>query len=53
MFKYFSILVGPKIAVLFAGLGVGKHHPVNELLKTPFALLGTNRPAEVLGGDNG
>jgi hypothetical protein len=47
-----GVVLGGEVAVLLAGLGVGEHHAVDELAQAPLALLGADRAAEVLGGDD-
>ena len=42
-----------EVAVVDAGLGVGLHDPVDELLEAPLAYVGADGAAEVLGGDDG
>ena len=44
---------GREVAVVDAGLGVGLHDPVDELLEAPLADVGADGAAEVLGGDDG
>src|SRR5215212_9693465 len=41
-----------EVAVVDAGLGVGLHDPVDELLEAPLPRLGADRAAEVLRGDD-
>ena len=45
--------VGGEVAVVDAGLGVGLHHAVDELLEAPLPRLAAHRTAEVLGRDDG
>ena len=44
---------GGEVAVVLAGLAVGLHDPVDELLEAPLADVGADGAAEVLGGDDG
>ena len=43
---------GREVAVVDAGLRVGLHDPVDELLEAPLAHVGADGAAEVLGGDD-
>ena len=42
-----------EVAVVLAGLAVGLHDAVDELLEAPLAGVGADGAAEVLGGDDG
>jgi hypothetical protein len=47
-----GVLVGPEVAVLLAGLGVGEHDAVDELAQRPLAGRRAERAAEVLRRDD-
>jgi hypothetical protein len=50
--EHSGIRLGREVAVVEAGLGVGTHHPVDDLLQAPLAGGGAERTAEVFGGDD-
>ena len=47
-----GVVVGREVAVVLAGLGVGEHDAVDQLLEALLAHVGAERAAEVLGGDD-
>src|SRR5665648_775522 len=47
------VLVGGEVAVVASGLRVGQDDPADELLEAPLPDGGADRPAEVLGRDDG
>ena len=47
-----GVVDGGEVAVHLAGLHVGEHDAVDELLERPLALVGADRAAEVLGRDD-
>ena len=48
-----EVVVGGEVAVRLAGLHVREHDAVDELAQAPLALVGADRAAEVLRGDDG
>jgi hypothetical protein len=47
-----GVSVGTEVTVFLAGLRVGEHDTVDELLEAPLACLSAHGAAEVLGGDD-
>ena len=52
MLEDLGVLIGLEVAMLLARLDVGQHDAVDELLQAPLTLLGSERTAEVLRGDD-
>ena len=52
MLEDLRILVGEEVAEILTSLGVGEHHSIDQLAKTPLPGIGTQGTTEVLGGDD-